>query len=230
MKLFILLLIISCSKVKNTIVPESDKQEERASTLRIGPHDYSPQIDLLVAFLWPEKFRPRDKPDLKVIIKTGRELLHRKLAYQEAKAALRARYRQNNCPGADICFEIEDEIAELDSQLVDIYSLVDIMKEKVARIGGEWIDTNSEYPQEPLPSMDFAEGRLHLTVLGRPGHFEFSDPEIISHNDFQTMIYRKDEWVIKVTPKLYPVCLIMQGELKRDGRVGYIYWEHAKGQ
>lgn len=258
MKILILLLIfVSCSKSKYEEIPGNKGSKGFASALRIESKEYSQNIDLLVAFLWPERISTDvQRHELELIISVSRELKLAKEKFQEKRFELKVEYQRLDCPcilefrcsgdethtDEAVCLELEDSIFENDKQLPAIYALVDVMKEKVIGIGGEWLQTNLDFPEVPLSTFNFKTLELNLKVFGSSGNlpldYQFSRPEIFEDIDFQLLTFfspRKlaiGDWRIEVTHYKTKASLLFQGELfwKHTGkeRQGFILWEHAK--
>lgn len=255
--ILILLIIISCTKAKYKDIPGAPQQNNYVSALRIDFKEYSENIDLFVAFLWPEQIKSESqRQELKSIISTSKDLKSQKEKFQIKRYELSDEYRRFECPcilefrcqgtetqnDEDKCLQIEEGIFENDKRLPAIYALVDVMKEKVLSIGGEWLETNQDHPEIPLSSFNFNTLKLNLKAFGaeenRPLEYEFARPEIFEDKDFQLLRFsspRKSasgDWRIEVTPYKNKASLVFQGELywDRSGikRQGIIFWEHAR--
>lgn len=255
--LILLLLIFSCTKAKYKEIPGSTREKTYVSALRIDFKEYSQNIDLIVAFLWPDQIQTEiQRHELQSIISTSRELKSQKEKFQIKRYELSDDYRNFDCPcilefrcqgdetqnDEEKCLQIEEGIFENDKRLPEIYALVDVMKEKVLNIGGEWLATNQDYPEIPLSSFNFNNLALNLKAFGaaenRPLNYEFTRPEIFEDESYQLLKFsspRKSatgNWRIEVSPYKNQASLVFQGELYWDRhgikRQGIIFWEHAR--
>jgi hypothetical protein len=255
--LLLLLLFVSCSKATYKQIPSNKGPKTYASALSFDSKAYSQNIDLAVAFLWPERVvTDEQRLELQFIISTSRKLKLAKEQFQEKRYELKVEYQRLDCPcilefrctGNEtrsdevVCLELEDSIFENDKLLPGIYQLVDIMKEKVIGIGGEWIQTNFEFPEAPVSTFNFNTLELNLNVFGAsenlPLDYQFPKPEIFQDKDFQLLTFSSPRklsvgsWRIEVAPYKTKASLLFQGEFfwEHSGkkRRGFIIWEHAK--
>ena len=258
MKAFlILLLTISCTKIKTEEIKGSPKKNPQVSALRQDLSNYSPYVDIMVAFLWPEKFETQEqKTALKNVIRISRDLRTQKESFLDKRYELRQAYASNDCKclleglcdGTETqtddlkCYEIEDAMYENDRILPAIYQLVDEIKLNVLGTGGEWIETHQDFTEIPSPHFDFNKMVLSLPAFGAtpdgPIPYEISNPKIYQENGYQRIIFtakRKkspDNWKFEVTPTVNRASLLFQGDLTlaygSEERKGIIYWEHER--
>lgn len=252
MKIFLMIITAAlmtqsaCTQVQYQQIPGNPPLTQSTEEQIALASGYLPTIDILVAFLWPEFVRtPQDKVLLKEIILDARLLKSEKEKFQAKRFLLKKEYKDFECekhPNDDRCIEIEDAIVEHDGGLVEIYRRVETIKQNVSLVGGEWLETNMDYPSLPLSSVDFSKASLTLTVFGKfkdaPLAYQFSNAKIYNDVGFQRFVFeaqRKDEqgfWQIEVAPSQNEFSLLFQGELywvlPGKTRQGFIYWEHLK--
>jgi hypothetical protein len=240
--LFILLLVapVACSKVKSTEVAAQPQREPVIAEVRTTFERYSPLIDTVVAFLWPERIDANvQREALRKVIRISRELREQKDAYLEEKDQIQQRFRRHHCDcvlnsdctgdegelDQNLCYEIEDEVYAHAGKLIPIMELVDQIKLEVANTGGEWLETHLDFPELPSSSFDFEAGVLSLSVLGlsavsaEPIAYE-SVPTVIfqerSHLQLTSEFPRSElggSWRIDAGISPGPYSLTVQGEL-----------------
>jgi hypothetical protein len=257
MRFLFFLTLISCTKVTYQEVPGQKTSLAYSSKLTINTKEYSENIDLLVAFLWPTEITTEfQRIELQEIIKLSRALKSQKERFQSRIYELKQDYLNSNCPcvlesrcrGDEInrdekkCLSIEEKIFEQESELPKIFSLVEDIKSKVRSINGEWIETNQDFPDLPLSTFNFQDLVLKLQVFGvdglQPISYDLKNPELTEEIDFQKLTYSFPSkgdlgvWRIEVAPTQTKSNLLFQGELYRiEGHVkreGFIFWEHAR--
>jgi hypothetical protein len=256
-QLIFLLLIVSCTKIKNEEIKGTTKSSPQVSALRQDLKNYSSYVDVMVAFLWPERFETDDqRTALKKVIRTSRDLRSRKEDFLDKRFELRQSYvtfeckclLEGLCDGSETqddeakCYEIEEAIYENDRRLPAIYELVDEIKLNVLAAGGDWIDTHQDFSDVSSPMFDFENMSLTLTAFSatsrEPVSYLVTSPKVFQEAGYQRILFstkRKDGpgiWEFEVTPTLNRASLLFQGDLRlihgSQERVGIIYWEHER--
>lgn len=234
MKLLILLFLCACTKVSYREVPGARAESNPLSTVSI-PSGFEAEIDLMVAFLWPEKILPQDRPLLKEIISLSRTLKSEKEKFQRERFQLRLSFAQASCEcvldqtcrgDESRCLELEEELYQLDAQLPIIYEMVETIKAKTILIGGDWLETHVERTDLPRSSMDFKNLSVSFSILG--SHALVAIPTVNGSGSYQTLLYANEGWRFEVAPSVSDASLTFQGELYHSERQGVIFWEHAR--
>lgn len=256
-KIFFMLMISGCSKTSYQEIPAMKSPTLAPSVWSLsGAPNYSPNIDLLVAFLWPEKISTsQQKKDLKTIFLLSKKIKSQKEKFQMIRYQLRQEYQRFDCPcilefrcqGNETyedearCLKIENNIFENDKKLPEIFDLVKLMKQKVLSLGGEWILSNQDFPDAPISTFNRETLTLNLTVFGsineRPLAYQMTCSEHFQDGDFQQLTFtharldRLGYWKIVVSPFKRPASQLFQGELywihQNKKRYGFIFWEHS---
>lgn len=181
MKIIILLLILAACGPKDKFQEIPYTPKKSLSTLSTDPSwsKYSPQIDIMVAFLWPKKVKITDREKLAEIIQTSRDLKSQKEDYLLQKGKIQKEFNLNQCACVinfectgeekDLneakCYEIEEKIYANDKKLVPIFGLVESIKANVLAIGGEWLKTHLDFRELPNSSVDFSSLKIKFSVL-----------------------------------------------------------------
>ena len=268
MKILILLLLFTaCTKVKNQEIKQAPKKERFTISVQNDWSGYSPAIDVIVAFLWPEVVALQDRPKLTRIIEVSRELKTRNHAFQKTKIRLKRDYELNNCAcvlngecsgteenmDEQLCYEIEEATYANDRLLIDIFGLVEVIKENVLNIGGLWLATHLDLREIPTSKIDFSNMAISFSALGAYAEAEQIFPisyltpatSIIQEKDYQRLevsfprkIYENGSfktmglWTIDAGITQSEESILFQGELywdyKGKQRQGIIYWENPK--
>ncbi|RYZ70837.1 MAG: hypothetical protein EOP09_05515 [Proteobacteria bacterium] len=233
-------LSTSCTKIKNEDIPSrrvtSALVSGSSQTLLAG---YSPQIDLMVAFLWPVSVSgPSGHQALVDIITTSRTLQSQKSEFLKKRAALKIEYVASECAclldgicsGAeqktdlDLCVDIEDRTAAHDRSLAQIYTLASTIQTRVTEIGGTWIETNQDFPGAPRSQFNPLRPGLTLNVFGKSDGVALSYEPILPiitqqsgfelyRFEFASKVLPQSKFKIMVTPIQDEHSLLLQGEL-----------------
>lgn len=268
MKISILLLILLCSACSKTMtksVDDNSAPETIITGYRADFDRYSETVDVMVAFLWPESVTTSSQRQaLKDVIRHSRELRVKKDEYLAKKLVLKKKYQKHycdcalnsECTGAEgeldqnLCYELEEAVYAHDRILPEIMKLVDIIKTDVATSGGEWLDTHTDFIEEPASRLNFQDRTFFIGSLGSftkddkksPLPYEVKNFELIEESDFLRLTFtqtRVDKyggqqmgtWRADVAVKAGEAALLFQGDLFWDyqgkERKGVIYWENA---
>ena len=181
MKYLFLLLLLACGKTTYKPVPSSPELQAEIMTVEEDFSKFDPSIDVMVAFLWPEKITTAaQRKSVRTIINSSRELKTSKDEYYEKKLTLQRRYRKESCdcnlnslceegqePGPiDACLKIEEATFANDKKLIAIIEIVEGVKKEVLGCGGEWLDTQSDLTDLPMSTIDLSTMRLNLSAFG----------------------------------------------------------------
>lgn len=251
--LLILLLILSCSKVRYSPIEVASQPETRfvwdAKTLE----PFSEQIDVLVAFLWPERIETENqKSGARRVISRSRELRKFKEAFLAEKSRLQKDFLANDClcvldgictgeetnDDLELCEALEEKKYAHQATLADFYLIVEDIRDTVEDIGGLWVKTNTEYPEAPLSVIDYKGHNIRFEVFeafsaSTPVSSEFSllfdkgFPEVSA-----SLMIDRSLWKIEASLDIKENSLSGQGEitaeLQTGPRKGIIYWEHSR--
>jgi|GEM_PF-3119080 len=207
MKALILLLILAACgpKDKYQEIPYTPKKALNTLEADASWSKYSPQIDIMVAFLWPVRVKEQDRPKLSEIIQTSRELKTKKELYLLKKREIQIEFDKYDCncvinfectgEEEDLneakCYEIEESIFENDRELIPIFGLVERIKENVIAIGGEWLKTHLDFRELPNSTVDFNSLQIKFTVLDAhettPYSYEINNASIIQEPYFKKL-------------------------------------------
>jgi hypothetical protein len=265
--LFLILLFSACTKIKNQEIKKAPEKQRFAISVQNDWSGYSPNIDVIVAFLWPEVVAPQDRPKLTRIIEVSRELKIRNSAFQKKKIALKSSFELNHCAcvlngectgseenmNEQLCYEIEEATYANDRLLIDIFGLVEVIKENVLSIGGLWLATHLDLREIPTSKIDFTSMAISFSALGTyneaqqlfPISYVTPATSIIQEKDFQRLevsfprqTYENGVfkalglWTIDVGITQSDESILFQGELywnyRGKQRQGIIYWENPK--
>lgn len=241
MKIFFLFLILaSCTKIKNKEIEGAPKKERLTISAQNDWSQYSPTIDVIVAFLWPEAVRVSDRPKLTRVIEISRELKTRNQEFQKKKISLRNQFEVNHCAcalngectGSEeemdemICYEIEEATYANDRLLIDIFGLVEEIKTNVLAIGGEWLTTHLDLREIPSSKVDFKTMSIHFSSLGgyeldgklHPIPYTTPETAIIQEKDYQRLEVSfprntMGDWTIDLGITQSEESILFQGEL-----------------
>lgn len=181
MKLIILLFFISCAQEKHSQLAPKIEIVQDSVTWRDERRIYEDSIDVMVAFLWPEKVvTSEQRLAIKQVIATSRKLKPQKESYLVVRNALRLEFERLQCECAlngdceegesdeavDECSEVEEKLSQNNNKLAEFYRLVEVIKENVHRSGGEWLATNLDYPLLPSSHFDLQRSEMKLEVFG----------------------------------------------------------------
>ena len=244
MKIFFLLIILaSCTKIKNEEIKGAPEKERFTISVQNDWSGYSPSIDVIVAFLWPEVVAVSDRPKLTRVIEISRELKTRNQAFQRQKISLKNQYELHHCAcalngectGSEtemdemLCYEIEESIYANDRLLIDIFGLVEEIKKNVISIGGEWLATHLDLREIPSSKVDFKTMEINFSALGgyeldgklQPIPYLTPATAIIQEKDFQRLevtFPRQPDgiWTIDVGITQSNESILFQGELYWD--------------
>lgn len=178
--LLILFIAASCSKVKYEEIRRAPEKNRVIVSTEADFSSYSPTIDVMVAFLWPNEIRVQDRPSVTRIIEISRELKTRNKDFQLNSIKLRGEYKEahcscalnGECDGSEgelnevLCYEIEDAIYSNDRKLIEIYGLVEEIKTNVLGINGEWLPTHMDFQEIPTSKIDFSTMSFSFSALG----------------------------------------------------------------
>jgi hypothetical protein len=178
--LLVLFMAVSCSKVKYQEIPKAPEKNRVLVSVEADFSSYSPNIDVMVAFLWPEKIKVQDRPRVTRIIEISRDLKTRNKDFQLISVKLRGEYAAANCScalngecdGSEgelneiLCYEIEDATYANDRKLVEIYGLVEEIKTNILSINGEWLQTHMDFREIPTSKIDFNKMSFSFSALG----------------------------------------------------------------
>lgn len=225
--IYLLLILSSCTKIKNEEIKQAPKKERYTISVQNDWSTYSPVIDVMVAFLWPEQVASGDRSKLTRIIEVSRELKTRNFAFQKKKIELKERYQINHCAcvlngectGSEgsmdemICYEVEEATYANDRDLIDIFGLVEEIKGNVLAIGGIWLATHLDLREIPSSKIDFPSMEISFSALGA-----YSLDGQLSPISYLTpaasIIQEKDYQKFEVS---FPRMVHEQGELKPQG-------------
>lgn len=205
----LLILISSCTKIKNEEIKATPKKERFTISVQNDWSEYSPAIDVIVAFLWPEVVAVNDRPKLTRIIEVSRELKTRNKNFQIKKIELKKQYELNQCACAlngectgseenmniEACYEIEEATYANDRVLIDIFGLVEEIKGNVISIGGVWLATHLDLREIPTSKVDFTSMTISFSSLGAyteadqllPISYVTPATKILQEKDFQKL-------------------------------------------
>ncbi len=206
---FLLLLIFSCSKIKRSEVPGPEQKENLVTGLR-NADAYSPDIDVVVAFLWPRRITgPHQRPAMEKVIATSRKLTKEKERYLTDKKKLKDAWAAQKCPcvldgvcdgtetelNEEACIELEDAFSKNDQSLVTFYQYVEDVKAAVKESGGEWMDTSLEFKELPFSKLFLDQGKLRLeafdsyVVNGKPQPiaYDIEPVSVIQEDGYQRL-------------------------------------------
>lgn len=208
----LLLLVFACSKTGYT--PIEDVPEKDTLTTRVlnGANLYAEEIDVLVAFLWPERISTDDqRKKVAEVISTSRQIRKEKEAFLSRRLSLKNQFEAADCrcaldgiceesdtePDYDLCEEIEENIYKNNQSLVTFYQMVEDMKALVEDVGGEWLKSNTDYPLRPLSRFSFSDLKMRLEVFGDYHHEEETLPyaysvdamELKQKSDYQLLSF-----------------------------------------
>lgn len=185
---FILFLAACGPKDKYQEIPYSP--EKAVNTLETDQSwsKYSPQIDIMVAFLWPTEIKAADRPKLSEIIQTSRDLKTQKESYLLKKRVIQKEFDHYECNcvinfectgdegelNENKCYEIEETIYENDRELISIFGLVEKIKFNVISIGGDWFKTHLDFRELPNSTMDFNTLQIQFSALDAHGATPYS--------------------------------------------------------
>lgn len=215
MKMIILLSLltfVSCSKTGYSPIEAPPSKEPLISTVVTGSSDFSEDIDVLVAFLWPKRIETEaQRRAISGVIATSRKLKRSKEAFLERKRELKNRYQEADCVCAldgiceetdtednlELCEEIETEISVNNQSLAEFYQLVEEVKRLVDLSGGEWLGTNTDYPLLPVSKFYFDTLQLSFQVFGdyeeggekHPFTYEINEVELRQEKDYQRLVF-----------------------------------------
>lgn len=167
-------LILSCGKSKfeevNSIVTTEyslAETNEKNNFLR-----YSEKIDIMVAFLWPEKIEGNKAKELTVsILQKARELKND----NDFLLEMNEDYNSLECDeiligeieaSAEIealCYEFSDKKDELTRFL---YQKVLSIETSVKLMGGEWLANHRDFDNIPTAEVDLESGLISFSALG----------------------------------------------------------------
>lgn len=194
------LIVGACSKTKITPIPEKEKEEAQLSRLIIGSENYRPEIDVMVAFLWPERIEnEKQRKAIAQIISDSRKLQKYKGSYFEAKLKLDRKFQSHWCDCAlnevcdgsegeldlPLCEGIENEISQNNQQLVLFYELVEKVKSGVKESGGQWLETNLDFNLQPASVLDLEKEQLILNAFDSYTSREEKSPYIYQVSGFK---------------------------------------------
>lgn len=249
--LFILMLL-ACSKVKyapieGVVLPETRFVWD-ARTLDV----FDERIDVLVAFLWPEKIETDvEKSGARRVISRSRELRKFKESFLAEKVRLQKNFVDNDClcvldgictgeetnDDLELCEVLEEKKYQHQATLADFYLIVEDIRDTVNAIGGLWVKTNTEYPEAPLSVMDYRKQNIRLEVFetAHDSAAISSDLVLDFDNGFPevrtSLIIEDRAWVIEASLDVRGNSLSGQGEISVDFpsglRKGIIYWEQS---
>lgn len=265
--LLLIFILVSCTKIKNQEIKKAPEKERFTINVQNDWSQFSPSIDVFVAFLWPEVIAPHDRPKLTKIIEVSRELKTRNSEFQKKKIDLRKKFEINHCAcvlngectGSEenmdeqLCYEIEEATYVNDRLLIDIYGLVEAIKENIHTIGGLWLATHSDLREIPASKMDFNTMTISFSALGSYAEAEQTIPisyvtpvtEIIQEKDYQRLevsfprlTHHQGEliphglWTIDAGITESSESILFQGKLywnyRGKQRQGIIYWENPR--
>ena len=210
--LFLLLLLTACSKVTYREIESIPMAEQLTTGLIADSDKYQPEIDVLVAFLWPKKIETQIQKDaVRKIIATSRLLKNNKEAFLLRKLNLKKQYDDlfcncalnGECNGSEgsmdenSCLVIEDKINQNNQTLSEFYQLVEVVKENVKVAGGEWLGTNLDLPLLPSSRFDFTNMTLQLNVFDfyvrgedkQPYVYQIMDMSLTQYANYQRLIF-----------------------------------------
>lgn len=210
MKILAIILILSaCTKIKNEEIKRAPEKQRFTISVQNDWSTYSPSIDVIVAFLWPEKVMAQDRSKLTRIIEVSRELKKRNFIFQKDKIELKKQFELNHCACAlngectgteenldeAKCFSIEENIYANDRVLIDIFGLVEEIKGHVLSIGGIWLPTHLDLREIPTSKIDFTTMIISFSAMGAyevnqellPISYETPTTSIIQEKDFQKL-------------------------------------------
>ena len=228
MKTILLILIfVSCTKIKNEEIKAAPNKERYTISFENEWSEYSPAIDVIVAFLWPEVVALKDRQKLTRIIEVSRDLKNRNHIFQQKKIDLKKQFELNQCACAlngectgteeDInemaCYDIEEATYANDRVLIDIFGLVEEIKGHVLSIGGVWLPTHLDLREIPTSKIDFTSMAISFSALGAYSETDQLFP--ISYLTPATKILQeKDYQRLEVT---FPRLTYESGSLKPQG-------------
>lgn len=178
--LFFVLFLAACGpKDKFQDIPYSPKKTVNTLSADQSWNKYSPQIDIMVAFLWPTQVKVEDRAKLSEIIQTSRDLKNQKESYLFKKREIQINFDKFQCAcvinlectgeeqdlNEEKCYEIEESMYENDRELISIFGLVEKIKTNVLAIGGEWLKTHLDYRELPNSTVDFNTLQIKFSVL-----------------------------------------------------------------
>lgn len=250
MKFLILFLIISCSKVSNN--PITRLPEERTIIDRLETDGlYSENMDVMVAFLWPERITTDvQRGAVRALITASRRMQGIQEEYLKTKVELSKKWKMEECdcvlnsicdetPPEDsfeICSELEESVFSNERKLPTIYGILEEMKESIKVSGGEWIKTHTDYPERPVSTLSFAKSVIKLSVFGADESVGYSDVPFTlkretGYDSFSTFFedsQGRGEWSFDLSIQRTPETLKFQGKLfLKSGSVtreGIVFW------
>jgi hypothetical protein len=185
MKVLIFFLIVSinssCTKVQLLEIPLENSTKNNINGIEVANSKYAEEIDVIVAFLWPEKISTStQKLGLEKIISSSRILVVKKEEFLNQKIALQKLFNSNYCncalndqcngsePALDInkCYQIEESIYKNDEKLVEIFGYVELIKKTILEIGGEWLETHLDIKNVPSSKVDLLKNNISFSALG----------------------------------------------------------------
>ena len=239
--LFLILILFGCkTKTKDEKInlrpPVSPIQISSLSTW----DNYSKDIDIMVAFLWPEEVKVQDRPLLNEIIQTSRSLKKQKEDFLKTSHQLKNEFDTNfcncvlnfECTGEEdiqdenICYDIEENIYANDRLLIDIYGLVELIKTNVNAIGGKWLDTHLDHRNLPNSQIDFSKMELSFSAFDAGNlpysysNLKYSLVQLPDFNQVELQFKRMHEsneefgnWKIQAAAIASEYSLLFQGKL-----------------
>ncbi len=238
MKILFLLLILSACGPKDKFqeIPYSPKKTENTLSTEQDWNKYSPQIDIMVAFLWPTHVEVKDRQKLSEIIQTARDLKAQKEDYLLKKRQIQVEFDHFQCGcvinmectgeeqdlNTDKCYEIEENMYANDRELVPIFGLVEKIKSNVMAIGGEWLKTHLDFRELPNSSMDLSHLQIKFTALDAYEEEGVSLPysyEISKALLFEEQYFKRLNFTFKREKYLSPSEKIHYGDWSVDAAV-----------
>ena len=252
--LLLMVFIFSCEKVGHRPVPQSPKPSREVSRLEPNYSLYDENVDVMVAFLWPEVVKTQEQRDsMRLVISSSMKLQKDKNRYFEKKLKLQRKFKEAECnchlnslceegqePGSqDACLIIEEATYENDRELIPILELVELVKSEVLKCGGEWLETQSDLTELPPSRFDFNQKIIQFSALG-PFDYEAKNLSFKSEDLYTRLTFnlpRKHAqkadfgvYYFDLGVRGSSASLTFQGDLFWDymgkRRQGVIYWEH----
>lgn len=205
MKLLLLFFLISCSKQIDSSFIEKGNPTQTKQYLQ---ENLKGDIDLFVAFFWPENIREDESEIVKEIIEDSLKISKNKNSYFERKKKISCEYKIKSCDcllyqicddgdapnenNFEKCELAEENLQNIENDLVQIAELIDSLRNRLNHFQdpGKWLKTHLDYTSLYRPYINLKEKIFTIPILGHEEisystlkgeiyNFNYNDPTLI---------------------------------------------------